>query len=195
MTESQQLLADYVRMARRRPSRSWSPAMLTWCIQRRSGLVEGDPHRAKDVAQTVFVDLARLAAKLSPNSMLGGWLHRHTCFVARTVMRGERRRQARERQAMEMSALDNHPDTALAEIAPVLDEAINELGPDDRDAILLRFFERRSLRSVGEALGTSENVAQKRVARAVAGAGGPAQAPRLYVARGSSGERSGGRGG
>jgi hypothetical protein len=82
-------------------------------------------------------------------------------------MRGERRRQARERQAMEMSALNNHPDMALAEIAPVLDEAINELGADDRDAILLRFFERRNLRSVGEALGTSENVAQKRVARAV----------------------------
>ena len=130
-------------------------------------LVEGDTHRAEDVAQTVFADLARMAAKLSPNSALGGWLHRHTCFVARTVMRGERRRQARERQAMEMSALDNQPDNALAEIAPVLDEAINELGADDRDAILLRFFERRNLRSVGEALGTSENVAQKRVARAL----------------------------
>jgi hypothetical protein len=82
-------------------------------------------------------------------------------------MRGERRRQARERQAMEMSALDNHPDNALAEIAPVLDEAINELGADDRDAILLRFFERRNLRAVGDALGVNENVAQKRVARAV----------------------------
>jgi len=31
-------------------------------------LVEGDTHRAKDVAQTVFVDLARTAARLSPNS-------------------------------------------------------------------------------------------------------------------------------
>jgi len=82
-------------------------------------------------------------------------------------MRGERRRHARERQAVEMSALNNHPDSALAEIAPILDEAINELGADDRDAILLRFFEHRTLRSVGEALGTSENVAQKRVARAV----------------------------
>jgi hypothetical protein len=68
---------------------------------------------------------------------------------------------------MEMSALNNHPDMALAEIAPVLDEAINELGADDRDAILLRFFEHRNLRSVGEALGINENVAQKRVARAV----------------------------
>jgi len=128
-------------------------------------LVDGDTHRAQDISQIVFADLARMAWKLPPGTALGGWLHRNTCFVARTTMRGERRRQVRERQAAEMRAL-NEEDT-LAQISPVLDEAIQELGPDDRDAILLRFFERRSLRSVGEALGTNENVAQKRVVRAV----------------------------
>ena len=128
-------------------------------------LVDGDTHRAEDVSQIVFADLAKMASKLSGTSTLGGWLHRHTCFVARTVMRGERRRQARERQAVEMNTLNEQG--VLAEVAPVLDEAIQELGADDRDAILLRFFERRNLRSVGEALGINENVAQKRVARAV----------------------------
>ncbi|HEY5912338.1 MAG TPA: sigma-70 family RNA polymerase sigma factor [Verrucomicrobiae bacterium] len=167
MTESQQLLADYVATGSEEAFRELVARYVDLVYSTALRLVEGDPHRAKDVAQTVFVDLARQAANLSANSMLGGWLHRHTCFVARTVMRGERRRQARERQAVEMSALDNLPDTALAEIAPVLDEAINELGADDRDAVLLRFFERRNLRSVGEALGISENVAQKRVARAL----------------------------
>ena len=167
MTESQQLLGDYVTKGSEEAFQELVARYVDLVYSTAIRLVEGDPHRAKDVAQTVFVDLSRAAAKLAPNSMLGGWLHRHTCFVARTVMRGERRRQARERRAMEMSALDNQPDMALAEIAPVLDEAINELGADDRDAILLRFFERRNLRSVGEALGTSENVAQKRVARAV----------------------------
>jgi RNA polymerase sigma factor (sigma-70 family) len=167
MTDSQQLLADYAANGSEMAFQELVARYLDLVYSTAIRLVEGDTHRAKDVAQTVFVDLARTAAKLSPNSMLGGWLHRHTCFVARTVMRGERRRQARERQAMEMSALNNHPDMALAEIAPDLDEAINELGADDRDAILLRFFERRNLRSVGEALGTNENVAQKRVARAV----------------------------
>jgi RNA polymerase sigma factor (sigma-70 family) len=167
MMESQQLLADYVTNGSEEAFQELVARYVDLVYSTALRLVEGDPHRARDVAQTVFVDLARLAARLAPNSMLGGWLHRRTCFVARTLMRGERRRQARERQAFEMSALDNHPDTALAEIAPVLDEAIHELGADDRDAILLRFFERRSLRSVGEALGTSENVAQKRVARAL----------------------------
>ena len=167
MTESQQLLGDYVTKGSEEAFQELVARYVDLVYSTALRLVEGDPHRARDVAQTVFADLARLAAKLSPNSMLGGWLHRHTCFVARTVMRGERRRQARERQAVEMRALENDPDSALAEIAPVLDEAINELGADDRDALLLRFFEQRSLRSVGEALGTSENVAQKRVARAL----------------------------
>jgi RNA polymerase sigma factor (sigma-70 family) len=165
MTDSQPLLADYAANGSERAFRELVARYVDLVYSTALRLVEGDTHRAEDVAQTVFVDLARMAPKLSPNSALGGWLHRHTCFVARTVMRGERRRQARERQAMEMSALDNHPDIALAEIAPVLDEAINELGADDREAILLRFFERRNLRSVGEVLGVSENVAQKRVAR------------------------------
>jgi RNA polymerase sigma factor (sigma-70 family) len=166
-TDSQQLLADYTANGSERAFQELVARYVDLVYSTAIRLVDGDTHRAEDVAQTVFVDLARTAAELSPNSMLGGWLHRHTCFVARTVMRGERRRQARERQAMEMSALNNHADMALAEIAPVLDEAINELEADDRDAILLRFFERRNLRSVGEALGINENVAQKRVARAV----------------------------
>src|SRR5207249_2380632 len=37
----------------------------------------------------------------------------------------------------------------------------------DRDAVLLRFFQRRSLREVGKELGTSEDGARKRVDRAV----------------------------
>jgi RNA polymerase sigma factor (sigma-70 family) len=167
MTDSQRLLAEYAANGSERAFQQLVARYVDLVYSTAIRLVDGDAHRAKDVAQTVFFDLSRTAAKLSPNSMLGGWLHRHTCFVARTVMRGERRRQARERQAMEMSALNNHADMALAEIAPVLDEAINELGADDRDAILLRFFEQRNLRSVGEALGINENVAQKRVARAV----------------------------
>ena len=41
-------------------------------------LVSNDAHFAQDVTQTVFTDLARMAHALSPNVMLGGWLHRHT---------------------------------------------------------------------------------------------------------------------
>ncbi len=121
----------------------------------------------EDVAQMVFVDLARKARRLPKEVMLGGWLHRHTCFVATNAMRGERRRQSRERQAVEMNALQDNPGADFSLIAPILDEAINELGEADRTAILLRFFEQRDFGSVGEALGSNEDAARMRVNRAL----------------------------
>jgi hypothetical protein len=49
----------------------------------------------------------------------------------------------------------------------VLDEAITQLGNEDRTAIVLRFFEQRDFRSVGEALGSTQDAARVRVNRAV----------------------------
>ena len=82
-------------------------------------------------------------------------------------MRGERRRQSRERQAAQMNAVTDHSAANLAQIAPILDEAINGLGADDRTAILLRFFEQRDWRAIGQTLGGNEDSARKRVARAL----------------------------
>lgn len=99
--------------------------------------------------------------------MLGGWLHRHTCFVAAKIMRGERRRIFREQQAVEMNALQDNSTTDLSLIAPILDDAINELDEADRTAVLLRFFEQHDFRSVGAALGSNEDAARMRVTRAL----------------------------
>ncbi|HEV2393352.1 MAG TPA: sigma-70 family RNA polymerase sigma factor [Verrucomicrobiae bacterium] len=167
MTETQELLSLFVRTGSELAFRQLVERYFDLVYSTAIRLVDADTHRAQDVAQIVFTDLARMAFKLSGETMLGGWLHRHTCFVARTLMRGERRREAREKQAVLMNDPRDMNNSLLAQIAPLLDEAINELGPDDRQAILLRFFEGRNLRAVGEALGVSENVAQKRVARAV----------------------------
>src|SRR5262249_27540833 len=81
--------------------------------------------------------------------------------------RGERRRQSRERQAAEMTTQQDRTQLDLAELTPVLDEVINELGEEDRTALLLRFFEQLDLRSIGQALGSSEDAARKRVTRAL----------------------------
>ena len=56
---------------------------------------------------------------------------------------------------------------AWSEIEKFLDEAMESLDETDRSAVLLRYFENKSLRDVGEALGASEDAAQKRVSRAV----------------------------
>jgi hypothetical protein len=53
------------------------------------------------------------------------------------------------------------------QIEPLLDEAMHALDDTDRTAVLLRYFENKSLREVGETLGTTDDAARKRVSRAV----------------------------
>ncbi len=165
--DHQTLLAEYTRNGSDAAFRELVTRYVDLVFSTALRLVEGDTHRAEDVVQTVFVDLARVARTLPADVKLGGWLHRDTCFVATTLMRGERRRQARERQAVEMNALQNHSEADYSQIAPLLDEAINELDEADRTAILLRFFEQQDFRAVGQALGSNENAARMRVTRAL----------------------------
>jgi RNA polymerase sigma factor (sigma-70 family) len=167
MTDHRTLLAEYAANGSEEAFRELVARYIDLVYSTAVRLVNGDTHRAEDVAQTVFADLARLAGKFSKDVMLGGWLHRRTWHVATTLMRNERRRLNRERQAVEMNELQDHPEGQFERIAPLLDEAINQLGAGDRAAIVLRFFEHRDLRAVGVALGSNEDAAQKRVSRAV----------------------------
>ena len=167
MTNHRTLLADYVTNGSEQAFRELVARYIDLVYSTAVRLVNGDTHRAEDVTQTVFADLARLAGMLSKDVMLGGWLHRRTWHVATTLMRNERRRQHRERQAAEMNTLQDYAGTGFEQIAPILDDAINQLGARDRMAIVLRFFEHRDLRTIGEALGSNEDTAQKRVSRAV----------------------------
>jgi len=132
-------------------------------------MTAGDAHLAQDITQVVFTNLARKAATFPDDVLLGGWLHRHTCFTASKTIRAERRRRARENTAMEMNALHDSPsnDAQWAQLAPVLDDALNSLSAADREAILLRHFQRLDLRAIGLALGTSDDTAQKRITRAL----------------------------
>ena len=139
---------------------------LVWAAARR---VSGDADLARDVAQTVFTDLARKADKLPPGTVLAGWLYRAACHAAAKHIRGENRRMQRERQAMQQNELrsGDAEARAAAELQPVLDAALADLTEADRDAVVLRFLAGRSLAEVGATLGTNEDAAQKRVSRAL----------------------------
>src|ERR1051326_9488357 len=122
MTDSQQLLAEYARNGSDAAFRELVTRYVDLVYSTALRLVEGDTHRAEDVAQTVFVDLARLAQTLSHEVMPGGWLHRHTCFVAANTLRGERRRQSRELEAAAMNDPQDHSQENLALVAPRSEE-------------------------------------------------------------------------
>ncbi|MCC6821505.1 MAG: sigma-70 family RNA polymerase sigma factor, partial [Verrucomicrobia subdivision 3 bacterium] len=129
------------------------------------------PDSAPEIAQNVFVGLARgaqtLSAQLPAEASLAGWLCRSTRNQALKLWRDDSRRHSRERQAMEL--LDPISETApdWASLRPVLDEAMAELTESDYDALVLRFFNNQDLKEVGRALGVSDDTAQKRVARAL----------------------------
>ncbi|HWN97186.1 MAG TPA: sigma-70 family RNA polymerase sigma factor [Methylomirabilota bacterium] len=129
--------------------------------------VRGDAHLAQDITQAVFADFARKARALPADVVPGGWLYRHTCFKTGQTLREEISRRGREQKAVEMNTLNDDSDATWKALAPLLDDAMARLGARDRDAIVLRYFEGRDLRTVGAALGVNDDAAQKRVSRAV----------------------------
>lgn len=131
----------------------------------------GSADTASEIAQQVFVDLARkagaLASRLGTESSLAGWLHRGTRYAVLTHLRDTRRRLKYERQAMEHLLADSEAGADWERIRPTLDEALDSLADEDREALLLRFFRNQDFRTVGRALGVSDDAAQKRVSRAL----------------------------
>jgi RNA polymerase sigma factor (sigma-70 family) len=124
------------------------------------------PQLAEEIAQSVFADLARNAKKLKSDTILTAWIYSVTRLTAIDVIRKESRRRLREQIAVEMTNM-NATANDWPQIEPLLDDAMAALDETDRSAILLRYFENKTLCEVGESLKISDDAAQKRVSRAV----------------------------
>ena len=160
----------------RRYAENHSEAAFAELVQRRIGLVYAvalrttrNAHRAEDVTQTVFADLARKAASLADRPVLAGWLYRSAHFAALGVVRAEQNRAAREREAQIMHETlgSDEPDQDWGKIRPLLDQIMSELEERDRDAIMLRYFDNRPFAEIGARLQLTENSARMHVERSL----------------------------
>ena len=150
-------------------------------VRRHAGLVHGvavrvlrDDGLAQDVGQEVFVRLAKRAPGID-GAALPAWLHKTAYRAAVDVVRSESRRRRREERSVSDgggcdvrahcagSDVPEHWDDATGH----LDAALLRLGASDRRALLARFYENKSFREVGRAIGKSENAARMQVSRAL----------------------------
>jgi RNA polymerase sigma factor (sigma-70 family) len=127
----------------------------------------GNPQLAEDITQTTFIILSQKAKSLSVNIILSGWLCRTARFVSANALTLQRRRQAREQEAYKQSMLNETQSNAWTQIEPLLETALAQLGEKEHNAIILRFFEGKDLRTVGAEQGASEDATRMRINRAL----------------------------
>ena len=138
---------------------------LVWGAAQR---ITRDHDLARDVAQTVFCDLARKARSLPSATIIPGWLYRSASLAALKILRTNARRSERERLAMIDTPPSDDAETRAANaLLPYVDEALATLPEADRDAVLLRYFGGKNYAQIGATAGISDDAAQKRVSRAL----------------------------
>ena len=162
----------------RRFARQGRQAAFSELVSRYSGLVYSTCLRdirnaavAEDAAQAVFLLLARKAPTFGAGTSLAGWLYRTARLVSRNAVQQETRTRLREQrlgQHMVVEGINGGAENELwDQLEPVLHNALDALGRQEREAILLRFFDDRSLKEIGAALGLSEDAARMRVSRSL----------------------------
>lgn len=129
-----------------------------------------EPGLADDVTQAVFLVLAQKPPRLRNESAFGAWLFRVACHACSRAIRTEARRRKHEKAF----AMEHHESSEQMsqqewdQLGPHLDEAVSSLSNEDREALLLRFYQQKNYSDVAKVMGVSEEAAKKRVHRAVA---------------------------
>ena len=126
-----------------------------------------DANLSEEITQNAFALLARKARKLSKEVTVSGWLFKTARYETLRLTRKEATRLKKMKHYAQESTLTEaaiHPEPNFRE---PLDDALSKLNENDRNAILLRFYESMSYRELGEKLGKTEAAAQKQVERSL----------------------------
>lgn len=166
MDEDFQLLTQYLRSRDEDAFRS--------LVERHAPLVRGvalrrtrDPELADEITNSVFVLLARKAG--SVRGSLRGWLYNTSFLESGNALRKDRlyQRKMEELRMQPHHAGAEGGEAAWDEVSLRLDEAMALLESGSRDLLLMRFYERKSLKEIASALGKSEEASRKLISRSL----------------------------
>ena len=137
----------------------------------------GNEQDAEDVVQETFLRAYRQLDKYEARSSFSTWLYRiasnYSLDLIRMRKRHEDKRErgkAEERDILQTLPVNSPgPDRIVysSQVQERVNEALNELSPQERTAFVLRHFEGMSIDEIGEALGTGTNATKHSIFRAV----------------------------
>jgi RNA polymerase sigma-70 factor, ECF subfamily len=137
----------------------------------------GNEQDAEDVVQETFLRAYRQLDKYEARSSFSTWLYRiasnYSLDLIRMRKRHEDKRErgkAEERDILQTIPVNTPgPDRIVysSQIQERVNEALNELSPQERTAFVLRHFEGMSIDEIGETLGTGTNATKHSIFRAV----------------------------
>jgi len=118
---------------------------------------------SEHVSHVTFLLLARQARRLPGGTILPNWLFRTARHVVSKVVRVKESPASR---AQEMRDLQEAQGDIWDQAALFIDDALDQLGDNDRGAVLLHYFQNKRLREIAPILGMNEEAAEKCVNRA-----------------------------
>jgi RNA polymerase sigma-70 factor (ECF subfamily) len=122
----------------------------------------GDRVLAEDLLQTTFLSVVRGRGRYQPQTNLRAWLFAVATNAARDALRRARRRREQTHESPERAVDPVLPDPAAAR---ALQQALDELPPEQREAVLLHKMHELSFPEIAEALGIGVSAAKVRAHR------------------------------
>jgi RNA polymerase sigma factor (sigma-70 family) len=120
---------------------------------------------AEEAFQATFLVLARRAAGLG-RVALGPWLHGVARRTAAHARAARARRQARERRAAVMAAVEPSDEAVWRDLRPALDEEVGRLPARYRAAVVLCYLEGKTYEEAAALLGCPKGTLAARLSRA-----------------------------
>ena len=123
--------------------------------------ITSNAHDAEDLTQDCFFELARQAHSIK--SSVGGWLHRMATNRALNALRSRQRRHGHEKGAGGVHETPKSDGASWSDVAPILDEAIDSLPDELREAIVQHYLEGQSQSEIANRLNLNQSTMSRRV--------------------------------